>query len=461
MYETADVGHSKKYMYFLKEVRNMKKHSTSQRFLSALLTVALLLGCLAGFPTTADASVVGELPLTKVADPATVNMWKEYFSADSTANAGGIWTDKSVFVSAEDYINATAEKEDAAAVENLALLDGNDFLVSLSAMASAKSIDGYACIPTDTILILDTSASMQSSGSDDDLVNAANQAIDTLLNLNKHNRIGVVLYSKDAVTILPLDRYQAGDTYKADKVTYQEYLKFITDGSTHSIKVGDKLKNSAGKTVTGTSRPYGWGTFIQSGLDNAMDMFLDAEPQITGDVFQAGTVRLPVTILMSDGAPTYGTTKYNNADTVSMGDSWDATNTLGFVTQLTAAHTKAKVEAHYGRSSLFYTLGLGMDKIEQVGSDDDQAIAKSVMDPSNNTSKIKKYWKDFLADGTVDCTQAGATVTVTHAKKDTVTLEQYATYKNYVTKSFSAKNAAGLNKAFTSIVEAITIQSTK
>ena len=50
---------------------------------------------------------------TKTADEPTVNNWKEFFGKNvlHTDNAGTVWTDKSVFTSVSDYLEATDESE--------------------------------------------------------------------------------------------------------------------------------------------------------------------------------------------------------------------------------------------------------------------------------------------------------------------------------------------------------------
>lgn len=451
----------------------MKKYNGKQRFLSLILTAALLFGTVAGVTMTAKAEEATGPIISKVADPATVNAWKNYFPMTNTGNAGGMWTDKSVFTDTAAYIAATDEQENAEAESGLAMLDSNNFLVALSAIASAKSIKGYSNIPTDTILVLDVSGSMSNSSSDDDMVNAANMAIDTLLKLNEHNRIGVVLYSSDSVTMLPLERYVAGDTYTSTTstrnpnwyygsgedfyitttTTYQEYLKF----SNHTISVGDMLKTADGSNVIARSRSVTGGTYIQTGLEMAKDIFLNADTRIGENEIQAGTVRMPVTVLMSDGDPTYGTTRYYNVGNREFGDGSNSNDQLGFVTQLSAAYLKAKVEEYYGRSSLFYTLSLG------IGTD---SVAESVLNPTRSTAGIRGYWTDFLADGQVSWIEYGGRNTVTRTvqrpNNDTVALtgqKSYSTYRNYVTEYFSAGNATGLNDAFQSVVDAITLQS--
>ena len=120
--------------------------------LTAVLTALLV--TITGLPGFELVSAADIEPIVHVADAPTIDGWKDVFlHADSnTENAGGIWVDKSVFDTSASFDGRT-----------VALSDENNFLVSLSAIASTKSITGYSYIPTDTVLVLDISGSMFSS----------------------------------------------------------------------------------------------------------------------------------------------------------------------------------------------------------------------------------------------------------------------------------------------------------
>ncbi len=102
------------------------------------------------------------------ADLHTLDQWKNYFGqqtghaqnvALTTEFAGGVWTDKSVFLPNEldaELINARYNNT-GITMQN----KGDNFLVALSAIASNKQIKGYSTIPTDTVLVLDLSSSMR------------------------------------------------------------------------------------------------------------------------------------------------------------------------------------------------------------------------------------------------------------------------------------------------------------
>lgn len=97
------------------------------RLIAGLLAIAMLI---VAVPVMGLSSIAPNTE-TRVSDPSTMDHWKQYFGSQvlDTSNAGGIWTDKSVFTN-------------ASAFGGLISMDdpNNNFLVALSAIASNKSI---------------------------------------------------------------------------------------------------------------------------------------------------------------------------------------------------------------------------------------------------------------------------------------------------------------------------------
>ena len=162
---------------------------------------------------------------TSVADRQTIDDWQGMFGSESeptTQYAGAIWVDKSVFTASE-----------AKAYFGNDMTIGNDqfgnenFLVSLSAIGSNSEVVGYSTIPTDTMIVLDLSSSMYpdlNPKTIDDMVNAVNETIVKLQNLNANNRVGVTTYfgghgvqnslstpQDSHLLMLPLGRYEKAD----------------------------------------------------------------------------------------------------------------------------------------------------------------------------------------------------------------------------------------------------------
>ena len=147
----------------------------AKRFLAVLVSITVVLGMLPMTTMAADGASD-----TRIVDDSTIHDWKNLFVEENTYDAGAVWTDKSVF---------TEVPNDFKNIDKLSMKDAdNNFLVALSALASNKEIVGYSTIPTDTILILDLSQSMDNSGSSPQTISSANAAIQRLLDLMKYQR---------------------------------------------------------------------------------------------------------------------------------------------------------------------------------------------------------------------------------------------------------------------------------
>ena len=444
-----------------------KTNKKVNKLLSVFLTLAIVVSMFSGLAVSA---ATPNPYFNKVADTATLDGWKQFFGSNTTSseNAGGVWTDKSVFVDGSSFTGLTDAYGDAIVPE----VSDDSFLVALSAIASNKSIVGYSHIPTDTVLVLDISGSMGpdtwGSNNNDavsDLVLAANAAITELLALNNNNRIGVVLYSAEYAagndehyyTLLPIDRYSATGTVTynngtrfdtSDDITVGEFLE-TNDNNSHNgneISIAPGVKDSNGDVDETTIDVVG-GTFIQGGLKAAADLFkgrADAnDTVIKGDGFQGGAQRKPVMVLMSDGAPTYASTNYTNPVDTNLGSGQNTNESYAFLTQLTAAYLKNEITSYYNDSeALFYTLGMG------VGN---SAIAESVLNPKNSTPNINGYWADYLG------ASANATVEITN--NVSVVKNSNVTNMAYVDQYFEADTGAELFNAFDAIVKEIIIQS--
>ncbi len=391
---------------------------------------------------------------SRVADPGTMDGWKAFFGEDvlSTENAGRIWTDKSVFTSADVFDN-----------EYIKLSDPDNFLVALSAIASNKSIVGYSNLPSDTMLVLDVSNSM-SSDNLRAMVQATNDAMRKLYELNNHNRVGIILYSgtawggsypkTSARVLLPLDRYE-GVLTRANTYPYRSTENFI-GYSNDSVYTLDGVKDSSGDEYDVVSVNASGATYMQSGVYSAWEQFSAVEDTTVDSEWQDGIIRIPVMVLMGDGAPTVGTSSYSNVGSSNYGSGYasDTNNTMTFITQLTCSYVREMMEQKYGREPLFYTLGLGVDN---------NVYAESVLDPEEyTTERIEAFWNGYLdvAD------KAGYTFSESNNQGGyggqgamTVVRTSVVESKDYVDEYFPAGDAAGLIAAFEAIVNEIVIQS--
>lgn len=445
----------------------MKKTSLFNRVLSLVLAVIMVMGLLPVMQVSAARATS-----TSVADPATISQWENWFPESSNRYSGGIFIDKSVYTASQAVANDSFFHDIADKLSFGKDNFGNEnFLVSLSAVGSNTEILGYSAIPTDTMLVLDVSDSMDSTKASA-MVTSTNRAIEKLLELNLHNRVGVVLYSGNAdhgasitntgTVLLPLDRYTTTVTETVNEgtqrnpryVTHDKYLNYnndtvsIASGRTTGVKAeGSSDFLSASKSVTG-------GTYIQNGLSLAYKAFPSGNDTIIPDgQLQAGTQRLPMLVLMTDGAPTTATTDYHNVGTSNAGSGAtnDATASVGFLNQLTSSWVKEHIKEKYnGTAPMFYTLGLGTAN---------NATATGVLNPSSAANNASGYWTDFIEDGRINLTlpvtyESNNTYSTTLTAKDTTTLS-----KNYVDRYWSASNTNAMITAFNEIVEEIIIQS--
>lgn len=458
------------------------KNTLTKRLLAMLLCIIMVAAML---PTVIQAETEGN----RTVDPSTMDSWEDMFGTAKldTEYAGGVWTDKSVFLDADEFASATNTKGEKVTVGE------DNFLVALSALAATKEIKGYSTQPTDTVLVLDLSQSMDNSDSVPSMITAANSAIKQLLELNNYNRVGVVAYSGNselgssatstAQTLLPLGRYTTGTS---GKYLTNSYTAGYWDGygwdrewipADTTVSVASDLKvEGTNQTAASSGKNTIGGTYMQNGIYQGWKLFEAVEDTeiATGNI-QGGTKRIPIMVLMSDGAPTtansayagtYGRTEAQTLTPASLGASnagngGTATNSLGFLTQLTAAFAKAKMEEKYGRDAMFYTLGLDLASQDA----DDASVAAAVLNPTTSNSTIRSYWSTvagLTGNQTMSLTVPGTSAYNNGNKTVAVSGNAALTSADqmlYADRYFSADDSSALNDAFQSIVDEIILQS--
>ncbi len=427
----------------------MKMKKSIGKLLSGLLCLAMLISCL-----PATALFASAVPAdSRVADRATIDDWEKFFLPEdgslTTENAGGIWTDKSIvtasqFADYKDVLGGGIEDSE------------NGFLVALSAIGSNMTITGKAATPTDTVLVLDTSGSMGAGYNNiaKELVASANTSIQALLDANPENRIGVVLYSDTVTTMLPLDRYTTAN----DDI----FLNYSTDNS--SVVLDENVRNSQGnRPYSGNrlpSKQVSGGTYIQRGIIAAMEQFTASTNAVTVN----GMQRKPVMVLMSDGAPTFGSSNFKSLSN-DMGTGGGSNAGLGFVTQLTAAYAKNQIEAKYKTDSLMYTLGIAIGS--GTNSNTDKAVAASVLDPEHSSNAVNAFWTQWKDAAVNDKIHVQAEDWWYGLDDEYVVKTSDVLDQKYVDHFFSAEAAAdegitleqALKNAFQEIIGDIALQS--
>ncbi|MBQ8395441.1 MAG: hypothetical protein IJX54_00410, partial [Oscillospiraceae bacterium] len=154
-------------------------------------------------------------------------------------------------------------------------------------------------------------------------------------------------------------------------------------------------------------------------------------------------------VLMSDGAPTYGTASFTNVTTGNRGGNGSSSDEdLAFVNQLTGAYTKYRIEQNYNKDALIYTLGVG------ISSD---SIATSVLNPQNSVSDVLDLWETY------DNLSSYGSMSISFPWSSEQTLSKNANVTSadrvYVDRYFAANSTSDISNAFQQIVDQIIIQS--
>ena len=226
--------------------------------------------------------------------------------------------------------------------------------------------------PMDVVFVLDTSGSMtyglnNNTTSEDSrakaMVNAVNSSIKTIMSKNAESRIGVVGFSGDSSTIIPLGKY--------DRNT--DYLKYSAEskgrpgwpGGQQEItqKIISNVGNTSERTVTG-------GTNTQSGIKAGAEMLMDAQNKQYEITEKLKVTRTPVLILVTDGEPTY----YYANETATGTRIGDGGATIAsdedyyYWTIRTAKYYKDQITKKYypneEDTSKVFTIGIGMSGYE-------------------------------------------------------------------------------------------------
>ena len=314
-------------------------------FFVAAIFISMIVPIRSSIAATSDQSIeYGE----RLADPGTSSASDMGFLDIPRLHDGRVWTDKSVSVN-------TGE-------------DADDFTVTLSALSQSFFLsDGYV-VPTDTVFIIDMSASMyQESISGRPraavLVDALNEAIQILLDANARNRIAVVAYGgrtggySRAQNVLPLGRPElitgAGGFFTYRPGASENYVDVNT---TNRIISSVLIQGS-----TPTQRGILYGSRV---LTSASDLTIPAL-NATGDpVTGSGgaplmLTRKPNIILMTDGEPTMAWSDYlfeNDPTDTSQnyGDGSFGETGVSLLTVLTAGHRKKTVYEYYYENNPFH-----------------------------------------------------------------------------------------------------------
>lgn len=407
--------------------------------------------------------VVGLLPTNvsaKSSDEATDSLYSLSLGDNaSTEYAGRIWSDKSVYTENQYFQLYTepGQRENIQRVDN-----DSDFLVSFSTLATSMAISGKTQVPLDVVFIIDMSGSMRDNNMDDGksrmshTIDALNTAIENLLNTNEHTRIGVVAFSGEATTLLKLDHY-----------TKLNNNAFFSTNNWESEIYTRAVGAEYGRIDTRTTTTR--GTNIQRGVFDGMNM-LATEEDTTVEINGKNVQRVPSVVLLSDGAPTIGSTHATWWDLSSDNTdySYDEERPLyGMQALMTASYMKAAIDRRYDVAgsvyeTTVYSIGMG---INNISDREDKNLAFVTIDPatyinrtnSNNIRAIREAWQTYQSNnftGTPSLAGRNSQYTFRHpeAANEIDSIE-------YVDRYYDADSASEVTDVFNDIVSNITISA--
>lgn len=339
---------------------------------AALALAASLVPLPAGAePADAGGAEPSAIPggIAKIADPDTSGSWETLFGAAavgrsySTADAGRIWVDKSVY--------ATAAEAEAAGVPNIELANPDfGFLVGLSAMSSAVSVRTEQTAAHDVVFVVSLNSTMSSHVYDgrtyaEHLADALNASIGRLMQENAdgsgpaaETRIAVVGYSIDATVLMPLGTYSPDENGD-----YVAFSRAVAGGAGIDV-----VATPDDPALSVADAPFRGHAYLQRAIAAAGDILEAAGAESSG-----GSARVPELVVM--GTEVAATANTDIADPPAYaGEAQGEHGFLGslpagynvgygtdaaLATLLTMQDVSKRVEAAYGgaRPGL-YTVGL-------------------------------------------------------------------------------------------------------
>ena len=269
----------------------MSRNPRRTAALLASVALAALLACLG------PRHALGQ-PVSKVVDPDTSSRWTSVFGDGSeggysTDQAGRIWVDKSVYASSQEARNAGLD----VTLED----ERHGFVVGLSALSSAVSVREEGGPAHDVIFVVSTNrvlSDLPYGGRPQAayLADALNASIARLMEQNDGapvpTRVGVVGYSSDVVTLMPLDVYEPD--------AEGHYVRFSpgTGGAPGSLEVVASSMSGSGTE----NAALGSGSYLQRAVHVAADELVGA----AGD--QDSGSREPVLVAMGIETPPMAST---------------------------------------------------------------------------------------------------------------------------------------------------------
>ena len=450
--------------------RNAKRSfaRAAARAFACVLAAALFA---APLPARAAAAPEG----VRVADPDTRDGYQASLgAADSTLQDGRVWVDKTVSTTGMTF---------AGDVGTIEIDNDSDFLIAYSALATSTQLISATRAPVDVVFVLDFSASMawgqyengqgtvtdQAGSRVQAMVDAVNQAIDTLANASPENRVGIVVFNRGAQDMLDLQSVAP----RADKqylvISHWAATPGADDGNNGNVQVTCQV--GLDRTI-----PLDSYTNIHAGLYGGFEM-LAATASTTVELEGQTFTRIPNLILMSDGAPTTFSAAASGGEwwngltntPIGSGDNNTPHSGNGFMPLVTAAYMKNRVSAHYypdgSGAARAYTIGF-MTADQNEGM---RTMADLVLEPGAYWDRQNQFaptsipavdavntaWQQYRA-GTPPAVQYTRSGRVEDYTVDIAPPPYAPASLNYPDAYYPADNADDLWDAFQQIISTIT-----
>ena len=372
-----------------------------QRVSALMLAVLMIFGILpyAHITYAADSGKAVDGGITTVADPETLTR-PELIYGDNTINAGKVTVGKSVSNS-DITVNG----------QNISLDGDNNFLVTISQSAQVMGLSSEINLPLDVVIAFDTSGSMGNDSNGNgknrtqELVEAANKMISSLMEMNDLNRVGVVAFSAhnagggtagyDAANVLSELAHYDGES-ATNHLTW-------TTGRGPSWAPTVQLVQGRSTTNGVRNSRYGTGgaTNIQAGITLGSQLLMEADTTVT--INNQTLTRVPIMILMSDGAPTvsaYENQWWNASQTNNQGPTNAPFMGNGFLAVLTASYYKDAITNHYfgenaTNACAFYTVGVELSDNATQDTVQEVDLSYMTLNPSEEfVSGSDNYYYD-------------------------------------------------------------------
>ena len=404
---------------------NLFRKDTRSRILALALAAVMALSGIPSIPArAADSTAPAPGTVTTVHDPETLHRPIDIYG-QNTLNAGKITVGKSV-----DTTGFTDDKLDGVSMGGLTPAT-NNFLVTLSQSAQATGLASKLPVPVDAVFVLDTSGSMADPTNDPryiSMINAANEAINSLLSANDQNRIAVVAFSSEdygrgtssdaAANVLSSLAHYTGEAATAHLQRVNQYGQADSSGSfvagrstvtnaTIEVQWGNNTYNQSYSGNAFRKAQEG-GTNIQAGIALGADILMNVAAADTKVMVEGEQVtRMPFIIVLSDGAPTFSSTAANwydadaiaDADEQGPGSAPYAGN--GFLATMTAAYYKGKITEHYYGANAneenrctIYTVGVDVNTASDMTASE-VALAEMTLNPAQSFTSSNSWYNTF------------------------------------------------------------------